>query len=319
MESPRRRVLVFGWYNHSNTGDELFKLAFQRLFPEFDFTFTDYFKLSELHHTDAVFIGGGSFLFAKPHGENGFLSLLKSKKLYYLGVGIETDIHSEHQELMRGAQLIAPRNQVKIKEVLALNSRVLPIPDLVYALQTKVEASKNKNSILVLPNLEVVPKWNDPHYKHTSFDYFKSEFAQFLDQLITENYQISFGSMCHNKDVSDIGCIIEIVNKLRYRNYNGSYSLPGIFEELIAYIAGFETVITQRYHGIILAELAKVPCVSIVHHDKLKQITNGVSIPYYGLNKEVLRKGVIEANKVGFVETNQDVFRELKEQVSSTI
>ena len=56
-----KQILVYCWAGHSNIGDELFKDAFWKLFPDHSFRFTD--TIAEAHKGfDALFIGGGSFL-----------------------------------------------------------------------------------------------------------------------------------------------------------------------------------------------------------------------------------------------------------------
>ena len=55
-------------------------------------------------------------------------------------------------------------------------------------------------------------------------------------------------------------------------------------------IKDHSVVITQRYHGIVLAQMAGVPHVSIDHHDKLKFAYPkvGMSVPYHGFSKALI-------------------------------
>src|ERR1700722_1441559 len=54
-------IHVLGWYNHDNTGDEAYKIAFPRLFPNFDLVFTDSVKdLSP----ETIILGGGDILYS---------------------------------------------------------------------------------------------------------------------------------------------------------------------------------------------------------------------------------------------------------------
>src|SRR5579885_2609789 len=103
----KNTILVYGWYNQGNVGDELFKEAFKHLFPEYQFIFIDKITKNSLKDVAAVFIGGGSFLYAPLNMEDGAFELLKQQKLFYIGMGPETAIHNEHVELMKGAKLIA--------------------------------------------------------------------------------------------------------------------------------------------------------------------------------------------------------------------
>jgi polysaccharide pyruvyl transferase WcaK-like protein len=51
-------VAVLGWYGHSNIGDEAYKIAFPKIFPEINFTFQD--KLEK--RPECVILGGGDVI-----------------------------------------------------------------------------------------------------------------------------------------------------------------------------------------------------------------------------------------------------------------
>src|SRR5579864_6412775 len=105
-----KKVLVYGFYHQGNLGDDLFVEAFQHLFPNVDFNFTESIDVDKLRDVDAVFFGGGSFLLERPNITEAALEVLKKKKVFYLGVGVEADIHPVYMELMSRALLIATRS-----------------------------------------------------------------------------------------------------------------------------------------------------------------------------------------------------------------
>ncbi|HYD92182.1 MAG TPA: hypothetical protein VEA37_11935, partial [Flavobacterium sp.] len=79
-------VLVYGWYGSGikNIGDLLFCKFFEHLFPDFNFTYTNVFRTEQIIKSDAIIIGGGSFLYApinvgKFETPDGIISVLKSK------------------------------------------------------------------------------------------------------------------------------------------------------------------------------------------------------------------------------------------------
>lgn len=317
-------ILVNGWFGAGNIGDELFKEAFHTLFPQYDFTFVNQITKVNLAKADAVFIGGGSFLQGDPKLDD-CLELLTQKKLFYIGVGVETDIHATHQKLMQRASLIAIRTPQCLDKIQLLNKNVICIPDLVYSLQSKVKSSDKTKSVLVIPNLIVVPCWSDPHWKHSSWDYFKSEFAQFLDELAEAGNNIGFLSMCKNKYGSDEWAAAEILNKMKQKPKThivpyGNYSLS----EVTSIISQYQSVVTQRFHGIVLAEMASTPYISLYHHDKLKTAypSRGSFLSYYGLYKQKLHEEFNSINKKDFssnllIEPN--IFDSLVAQVKQII
>jgi hypothetical protein len=304
-EAPLKNILVVGYYGKNNLGDELFKDAFRELFPNFNFTFVDNINIVE--GFDAIFFGGGSFLSDASNISKDFINQIKIP-IYYIGVGTETDIHPIHLKLMKSAKLIATRSN--IKKALEINTNSILIPDLVYSLQHKfLHQSKIEKSILLIPNTYTIPTNKDPHWKHNSWQHFKFEFSQFLDYLIEEKYKISFFSMCNDEKLNDKNAAIEIINMMNE---------IGVKEELdINNIGKYSSIITQRFHGIILAELARVPYLSIHHHDKLKSsfLNEGIFTSFYGCYKGSLIDDfnkILELNISYNLPIEKNIFEQLK-------
>jgi polysaccharide pyruvyl transferase WcaK-like protein len=318
-------ILAYGWYNQGNVGDELFKEAFRTLFPEYQFIFTDRITQASLKDVSAVFVGGGSFLYAPLNMEAGAFELLRQKKIFYIGVGTETEIHALHLELMSKAQLLAVRSNERLSFIQALNTNTMVIPDIVYSLQSSVVHNDCQDrSVLIMPNMAVVPGWHDPHWKHASWNYFKSEFAQFLDILIDYKYSIKFMAMCQNKLTDDNFAAIEIINHMKNRksNYLLNNSFSGI-ESVTSTISQYSTIITQRFHGIVLSEMARIPYVSLYHHDKLKHCSpgEGVFLSYYGISKAQLLDGFERSQKKfsSLIPIETNIFGQLRASVIGLI
>lgn len=316
------KVLVYGWYGHSNIGDELFKDAFKHLFPKYDFVFTDRITQDLLKDISVVFIGGGSFLDSKLIINDDALPILLAKNIFYIGVGTETNIHPTHLQIMKIAKLIATRstNLEKVKEI---NGNSICIPDIVYSLRSKINIKKKKEkTILILPNVLVVPDNGSANWKHASWNYFKSEFAQSLDCLIEEKYHINFFSMCNSDSVNDNFAAIEIINMMKHKSNkniitHNSYNITNIIELFSQY----KLIITQRFHGIVLAELAEVPYIAIHHHDKLKSITSekGLHTSYYGLYKQNLLEQINIAINFNTMPIEDNIFDMLSQNVNNLI
>lgn len=318
-------VLVYGWYGQGNIGDELFKEAFAHLFPNYNLTFTSRLTPKLLEKTSAIFIGGGSFLYAPLNMTEGLLESIKQKKIFYIGVGMETDIHPMHLELMKQAQLIATRSPEKLEYVQSLNTNSIAIPDIVYSLKDIIKKEKKiPKSVLIMTNTAVVPNHTDAHWKHTSWDYFKNEFSQFLDFLISEKYFIKFFAMCQNKKSDDHWASIELLNRMQ--NKSNNFLLDNKFTDigsLTSFLSQYETIITQRFHGIVLAELLRTPYLSIHHHDKLKFSSpgTGIFIPYYGASKALLKNSfeTISDKFPDVLSIEDNTFEELVKSVSSLV
>jgi len=315
-------ILVYGWYHHNNVGDDLFMDAFRALFPNFNFSFVNQITPYNLQGIDAVFIGGGSLL-----GEVICVSddvawdLLKQQRIFYIGVGAETAINIFHAELMTKAELIAIRSTVGLDKIKAINPNTIVINDLVHYLQPTKTVEPISKSVLVIPNISVVPTWNEPHWKHAAWDYFKTEFAQFLDHLVSERYSLGFLPFCTDSALDDNMAAAEIVSRMGHRNHR--YLLPkeNTLASITETISRYNIIITQRYHGIVLAEMVKVPNISIVHHNKLKR-TRGSELSFYGITKDKIKEQfdqLIRAKITQFLPIDRDMFIQLQRSVEHAL
>lgn len=318
IEMPK--VLVYGYYGKANLGDDLFVDAFKHLFPKYEFTFTDNIKISQLEGVDAVFFGGGSFLAESLKASDEVFQKLKTYKIFYIGVGGETALNPRHQELMSLAELVAVRTSQNIENISQVNSNYIVIPDLVYSLEATQSQNKLDKSILVIPNVLVVPKWNDPHWKHAAWEFFKIEFAQAIDQLLADKYRIDFLPFCQNNYLNDYYAAAEIVSRCNTISHKKLFNKPDNLQSAIDIISQYQLVVTQRYHGAILADLAGVSSLTIYHHDKLRGVRN-TSIPYYGSSKNVLLDNIknIISNSSEVLPIDRNIFRELQRRVDHAL
>ena len=301
-----KKILVYGWYHQLNIGDDLFMQSFRKLFPDYHFTFCDSIKMESLKDIDAVFFGGGSFLLERPHITMDALELLKTKPIFYLGVGCEADVNPVHMDLIRQARLIATRSLDQVDRLKMLNPNTMWIPDLVYCLKDDTVLSPKKNrSVLVMPNISVVPHNLDPFWKHASWSHFKSECAQFLDFLIQEDYSIDFLSMCKGAKDNDDWAAGELISHMAYRDKYMLEQQPSGIEQVTKLMSQYSLVITQRFHGIILAEMTKTPYIAVHHHDKLKYTypCHGTFVSYYNCSKHIFSEAFDRTIRMNFPET----------------
>lgn len=320
------KILVYGWYRQGNLGDDFFIEAFQKLFPKHELRFTEIIDGNRLKDVDAVFFGGGSFLLDPPNASPEALDLLKKKKLFYIGVGVEARIHPIHVELMSRALLIATRSIDKVECLQLINPNSKYIPDLVYALQSEVKAlPKISRSVLIMPNMLVVPQRTDPHWMHAAWAYYKSEFVQFLDWLVEENYLPHLFSMCHAVKIDDDWAATELLGHMEGRDRQHHLTVvPVGFSATTALFSRYETIVTQRFHGIVLAEMTRTPYLAIHHHDKLKlcQPNEGKFLSYYNCSKHSLIEAFNQAQEMNYssvlpIETN--IFKALVDEVISLL
>lgn len=295
--SADRVVLVYGFYGKGNVGDELMKKALVRLFQPHGVTlsFTDHIGVPELTvlergdttYVDAVIFGGGSIMYADPLITPAAMALLLSKQIpvFYVGVGGETGPSPKHQQLLDVAQ--------------AAFFRELDMPDLAYSLVPDLQlppAPADPKGLLFVPNVELVPTHADPHWMHVAWEHFKNEVAQVLDRCVDRKVPVSMLLMCNNDRQEDAWAAGEVISRMCHRGKAVHvYAAGGL--ETLSLMQHHQVVVTQRYHGIIMAEMAGVPYVTITHHDKLKfaHPHRGSQVSYHGVQKDALTDAIENA------------------------
>lgn len=296
------RIGILGWIGRGNVGDELLRSAISsfiiaaKAVPVPILGCLDHAMARGL---DALIIGGGSLLDGRPDIEPGLALKLP---LAYVSVGLETDIHPEHASLLCDARLVMHRSpEARGEELhrrLQAKGSWFSAPDAVYTMQCCTalhnESFFTRKELLVLPNMEVIPTWTAPHWMHLAWDRFKDEFAQFLDDLYEDGWRPRFMSSCLNPRQDDNWAASEIISRMTRRS-------PGLIERenlsaeatvATSQVSRYRLVISQRFHGAVLARMAQVPCMAIYHHDKIRELNPSpeACVPYHGITKDGLHK-----------------------------
>lgn len=344
--STTKTIAIVGWYGASqNVGDTLFQHAFRQMLDGYgNLVFSEHIP-TRTSPIDLLIFGGGSFLDAPiiaEHHSDGARAPTFSEPLFgsglgspdctaicYVGVGAE-GISQDHEILLRHAKFVALRSTDNIDAVRALNSNVSLIPDLVYSLasptRTVARTPAQMKSILVLPNISCVPKYSDPSWKTLSWQHFKFEYAQMLDALIADGYSIDYLAMCQNPEQNDHYAMAEIRNLMHKGHLirNVDYSCLDSFYSLTSLFARYGVVLTQRYHGCIIAECAGTKYCSIAHHDKLRSTTlnEGIFTDYYACSRATLLSAFEQATALQLTPElgiNSHLFEELKGSITELL
>jgi len=297
-----KRILVYGWYAHRNVGDELMAAALRHILVGHNIKFVDRFKVSDVRDADVILIGGGSFLYAPLHGDTEAKTALTMKPVVYVGVGSETDIHIEHAALLSRSIAAFTRSKTPSAAFLAAAPHAVMLPDLSLCLSGVTnQMPMSAKKLLFVPNSEVLPHRSAPSYKRPAWEYFKSEVCQAIDALVSDGWSVSMAPFCDDAAVRDVWACAEITanceRRAKIRCLTPEWIGDGSFDSISKIFADASVVLTQRFHGAVIAQLTGTPCVIIHHHDKLKQLGSDVAtkVPYYGVQKDLLLDGIKNA------------------------
>ena len=312
------KVLVYGWYGHANVGDELMADGLRAILPGHALRFVSRLTKDELGKADLLIVGGGSFLYAPLNMEPGVSEVLRYVRVVYAGVGIEGDVHPDHLALMARSPVFARSNGAGVPNVKL-------IPDLVYALgRGRPAGFSQPKTLLVLPNSETLPSRSSPAYVRPAWEYFKSEFCQFVDEVVSDGWSVTFAPFCDDARRRDSWAASELVGHCDKRHalkqLSPDWVKDGSFATIAMEYGRHSVVLTQRFHGAVIARATSTPCVVVHHHDKLAKLDprSFSLVPFYGVRKDLLHaalKGVPNPEKAD----GSSAFDELRAAVTNAL
>lgn len=314
---------MYGWYGHSNVGDELMAEALRRILVGHELKFVSYIKNSDLADVDLVIVGGGSFLSFPLKMDGAAFASIGKKPIVYVGVGAETEVHSEQTWHIQRASAVFVRSTPS-ESFTSVRTDAILMPDLSLALQTTSFVKRPNRQILFIPNAQVLPTRTSPNWERASWDYFKSEAAQALDELIVAGWKVTMAPFCDDANRRDSWACAELIAHCSERHkihcLDASWYGDAAFEKVRPAFDAASVIVTQRYHGAVIAQSTGAPCVVVHHHDKLARIDSTVAklVPYYGVQKNAL-KSAIESAEVPASVANLGAFAEVRDAVEKAL
>lgn len=299
-------ILVYGWYGHRNLGDELMRHALQSILgSEHQLIFVDVLREDQITKSDLLIIGGGSFLNLPLNVNTSRTKELlhhHEQRIVYVGVGAETDVHPDHIPLLARASYVNVRSEPS-RNFSYVRGEFYRSGDLTDTLpNVQTPQSKQKKTLLYVPNSELLPDVDSKNWVRASWDYYRSEITQALDELVALGWHVTFVPICDDPRRRDEWAASEIQSFCRRRSDMESIRAEKIltmeYARLLDFFGEHELIVSQRYHGVLLANKSGCTSISIHHHDKLKNATGASSyLNYYGFNKHVLLNAVENAKQ----------------------
>lgn len=318
----KKQILVYGWYGHFNIGDELMAEALRKLLFKHEVKFVNHIKYNDFINCDLLIIGGGSFLSFPLKMDKSVWSKLETKPIFYVGVGAETDVHPDHEQCLRIAAGVFVRSTPS-NSFHAIRQNVVKIPDLTHVLGKHRLVERPSRTILFIPNAQVLPTRISPNWERAAWDYFKSETAQALDELILDGWKVTMAPFCDDVNRRDSWACAELIAHCTERRsiqcLDSTWYGDMTFDAVRSQFESCSIVVTQRFHGAILAQITSTPCVVIHHHDKLAQFESDEAqlVPYYGVRKDLLKTAVQTAKTP--ILSNYEAFDNLKEVLENVL
>lgn len=275
-----KKVLVVGWYNKGNLGDEAFKSSFRLLWPKTTFDFQDHIPPDVNASYDCVFIGGGSFLdLPLPQIET------VSIPMGFIGIGLGRFIEPANLAAIRRAAVVIVRDTLSAGYLPPEIGHIVA-PDLVFAQPNDYPYSGSNRHVLVIGNDFLSPSYKSAEWQSLAYAWFCQEFAKIADQMVDHRVHVELIPMCINKSIDDRRFNSQIVTRMKHRGLVNWETVEVGDAKLRWLIAESELVVSLRLHGAILAAMAGTPFVLIGSHEKMdgfmETLDTGMYLDYYG-------------------------------------
>lgn len=296
----RKKVLVLGWYNHGNIGDEAFRPSFFQLWPQAAFTFSASVPDDVNEAYDVVMVGGGSFMDSSVIGIDRI-----ELPMAFIGCGAGRTIRASMREALDRAKVILLRDQHSFDNLpIELHAKASVVADLVWARPNWPEwQGASTNKVTVILSEHFAPRGDCPEWVAVSWSWFCRELAQVLDRLIAADFHVKFMPMSTTRAWDDRRAAAMVISRMvRAADAYWYYKRQVSEQELLQCMAESRVVIAQRLHGSIFATAIGCPVVPVFGHDKVKGFMgetglNGVD--YYALSATTIEASIKKAMAYG--------------------
>ncbi len=303
-------IIVYGWYGHGNIGDESFKLAFQKIYPQHSFYFTDTDKDFQLKEYDLCILGGGDIV-CKQNLDK--IKKIKCPKIA-LSVTITKNSLSKDIEILDYIYVRDIYSKQLLIEYGYTNCDY--IPDVSLVLEPNKEVGKKlidkyfkesksdqySNVCTLIVNAHLLPTPGSPSKLKNNFYKFVDDLVEFMDTTPMSFLLVPY-STSYPWDDRVTNSLVN--SQCKYFNKNAVIFDKLDVQETLDIISASDLVITTRFHGLIFGLAAQVPTITISSHDKNTYFLNTIGMDYLNywcFDSEKLKKMVDVKNtsKINF-------------------
>jgi polysaccharide pyruvyl transferase WcaK-like protein len=292
----KNNIIVIGYYNHNNIGDEQYKNTFKTLIYDIlnlkdykiQFIDCDVLKIDYIHNdNDIIIVGGGDIL------NNYFLDTIinifngKNNKIYAISVGIPyiDIITSNKLKIFDKIYLRSYQDVYKLKKTYP-DIQVEYIPDI----SCLIKYQNQENDIIIPTHKKIIcislsrNIYNKNHA--VLYNNVINKFSNFVKYLITIDYHIVFVPFNtneeHENDIlihSDIVSIIQNSNPQNLENItNLDFKLTE--HQIIKLYESSFLIIPMRFHACLFSIYANTPFLPVYTSRKITNLLTDISWNY---------------------------------------
>lgn len=300
-----KRVLIFGYYNRQNWGDDVFEYVFKNYIfndtDKYELIFKNLDELDtdiELYKTiDKVIIGGGDIInsyFFDDEKLALFRQLFDNKPIYFVGVGLT---YPDLINIMDIGDYFFMRSKTdqKLTKTRYSETYAYAIPDIAFNLmleQSLLNFNKPQRAKKDIKTIGITlpSPWLSESEERD--DKFINDICILASELSNDHdiHFIPFDTSNDDISNSDVKMIQNIQTRLNGKS-NIYYMVPNIeldgtfksitTREMINYFKTLDLVICGRFHATILSILTHTPFVCVYASKKLDNLRNDIDYNYF--------------------------------------
>jgi polysaccharide pyruvyl transferase WcaK-like protein len=290
MKLIQKDIRIIGYYDHSNTGDEQYKVSFKRMFNEYlplhikcNIDFIDCDKIEEytFQKDDIIVIGGGDILskyfIDKLH--NKFVNEENIVIAVSVGIPFLSYVVESHKLDFIDYIFLRTKQDLKFLSNHFPNEKIYYLPDISVLLCNGEINKKNDGDGLTI-SICLSRHVFHIEYQEEYYNFLKS-FGEMLIDLCTEHNAklvfIPFNTNKHNESENDILIQQDIINYIRSKSsvsqdrlINISHKLTEV--ECIKLMEESDMCIPMRFHAVLFSIYASTPMFPIYTTRKIDNL-----------------------------------------------
>lgn len=261
--TKKTNILVLGFYNRANLGDEAYKIAFKQIFPSKTYSLS-FACTDDVHHiprdTDIIVCGGGDIVNEYFMSKVKLLATDFAGPMYAISVGVPHERDAHYLTLFDHVFARSNRDAKIARSVLG-DVCVTRIPDITSVFIGRAHTRRSLGICLATPVLEA-----HPEVYTTILDTIK----KFLDADPANTVHLfAFNSFDLNERESDMTYINDVISKFPDKCHRIRRETSSSPQKIMGKLARMDGCICMRFHSVVFCHEMKVPFVAMYTSPKI--------------------------------------------------